>query len=129
MQSISLSQDLKTLVKLDKDGGFQVIELRQGQKDPEGRLTKDSPKTEVLLSGRVVDDEMVVWTPSGQFDSTPEGASHVAVRFPGRSGEYTLEQFHKLFHVDNLLIRALAGEEFKPPVVKTFPPSGSTGQT
>lgn len=45
------------------------------------------------------------------------------MRFPGRSGEYTLDQFHKLFHVDNLLQRVLAGEEFKPPVVKTFPPS------
>ena len=77
----------------------------------------------VLLSGRVVDDEIVVWTPSGQFDSTAEGASHVAVRFPGRSGEYTLDQFHKLFHENDLLKRALAGEEFKPPVVKTFPPS------
>ena len=71
----------------------------------------------------MVDDEVVVWTPSGQFDSTPEGASHVAVRFPGRSGEYTLDQFHKLFHENDLLKRALAGEEFKPPVVKTFPPS------
>ena len=70
-----------------------------------------------------MDDEVVVWTPSGQFDLTAEGASHVALRFPGRSGEYTLDQFHKLFHENDLLKRALAGEEFKPPVVKTFPPS------
>ncbi|WGJ16392.1 hypothetical protein QEV83_09220 [Methylocapsa sp. D3K7] len=86
-------------------------------------MTQASTKENVLLSGRIVDDEVVVWTPSGQFDSTAEGASHVAVRFPGRSGEYTLDQFHKLFHENDLLKRALAGEEFKPPAVKTFPPS------
>jgi hypothetical protein len=123
MQRMSLSKDLKTLAKLDKDGGFQVVALKPAQRDKEGHVTQDSTKVNVLLSGRIVDDEVVVWAPSGQFDSTPEGASHVALRFPGRSGEYTLDQFHKLFHVDNLLQRALAGEEFKPPVVKTFPPS------
>ena len=122
-QRMSLSRDLKTLTKLDKDGGFQVIALRPAQKDAEGHLTQASTKVDVLLSGRVVDDEVVVWTASGQFDSTAEGASHVAVRFPGRSGEYTLDQFHKFFHENDLLKRALAGEEFKPPVVKNFPPS------
>ena len=95
IQRVSISKDLKTVVKLDKDGGFQVIALRPAQKDAKGQLTQDSTKVDALLSGRIVDDEVVVWTPSGQFDSTLEGASHVAVRFPGRSGEYTLDQFHK----------------------------------
>ncbi|MGH6837047.1 MAG: PAN domain-containing protein, partial [Methylocella sp.] len=123
MQRLSLAQDLKTLVKLDNDGGFQVIALKPAQKDAEGRLTRASTKINVLLSGRIVDDEVVVWAPSGQFDSTAEGASHVALRFPGRGGEYTLEQFHKQFHVDNLLKRALAGEEFRAPRVNNFPPA------
>jgi hypothetical protein len=47
------------------------------------------------------------------------------VRFPGRNGEYTLDQFHKLFHENDLLKRALAGEEFKPPVVTNFPPTST----
>ena len=123
VQRISLSKDLKALVKLDNDGGFQVIALRPSQRDAEGHMTEASTNVDVLLSGRIVDDEVVVWTPSGQFDSTAEGASHVALRFPGRGGEYTLDQFYKLFHENDLLKRALAGEEFKLPVVKTFPPS------
>ena len=122
MQRMSLSKDLKSLAKLDKDGGFQVIALKPAQSDKEGHLRQDSTKADILLSGRIVDDEVVVWAPSGQFDSTPEGASHVALRFPGRSGEYTLEQFHKFFHADNLLKRAMAGEEFKAPRVTDFPP-------
>ena len=121
---MSLSrQDLKTLTKLDKDGAFQVIALKSAQRDKDGHLRQDSTKADILLSGRIVDDEVVVWTPSGQFNSTPEGASHVALRFPGRSGEYTLDQFHKLFHANDLLKRALAGEDSRPPVVKDFPPS------
>ncbi|MGH6834133.1 MAG: tetratricopeptide repeat protein [Methylocella sp.] len=121
IQRVSLSHDLKTLAKLDKDGGFQVIELRPSQKYEDNE--DESEKVPVLLSGRIVDDEVVVWTRSGQFDSTPEGASHVALRFPGRGGEYTLEQFHKQFHADNLLKRAMAGEEFKAPRVTEFPPA------
>jgi hypothetical protein len=88
MQRLSLAQDLKTLLKLDKDGGFQVIALEPAQRDKHGHVTHESTRPNILLSGHVVDDEVVVWAPSGQFDSTPEGASHVALRFPGRSGEY-----------------------------------------
>ncbi|MGH6836260.1 MAG: caspase family protein [Methylocella sp.] len=123
MQQLSLAQDLKTLLKLDKDGGFQLIALTPAERDKDSHVTEASTKVNVLLFGRIVDDEVVVWAPSGQFDSTTEGASHVALRFPGRGGEYTLEQFHKQFHVDNLLKRALAGEEFRAPRVTDFPPA------
>ncbi len=123
MNRTSLSKDQKSLMKLDKDGGFQIIDLHRARKDTEGQSYEYSQDVPVLLSGRIVDDEVVVWTPSGQFDSTLEGASHVALRFPGRRGEYTLDQFHKLFHENDLLKRALAGHKFEPPVVKAFPPS------
>ena len=63
IQRVSISKDLKTVVKLDKDGGFQMIALRPVQKDAEGHLTQDSTKVDALLSGRIVDDEVVVWTP------------------------------------------------------------------
>ncbi|MGH6848409.1 MAG: tetratricopeptide repeat protein, partial [Methylocella sp.] len=122
MQHLWLTPDLKSLLKLDRDGGFQIIKLTF---DHEQAIDNETGSTivPILLSGRIVDDEVVVWAPSGQFDSTPEGASHVALRFPGRSGDYTLEQFHKQFHVDNLLKRAMAGEEFKAPRVTDFPPA------
>jgi hypothetical protein len=75
-----------------------------------------------LLSGRVVDDEVVVWTSSGQFDTTSEGASHVGLRFPGRIGEYTLDQFRSVFLTGHLLERVLAGEQFQEPPIVNFPP-------
>ena len=122
MNQMSISKDQKSLMKLDKDGGFQIIDLQRARKDTKGQLYEYSQDVPILLSGRIVDDEVVIWAPSGQFNSTPEGASHVALRFPGRSGEYTLDQFHKLFHENDLLKRALAREEFKAPRVTDFPP-------
>ena len=41
MQRMSLSKDLKTLAKLDKDGGFQVIALKLAQRDKDGHLRQD----------------------------------------------------------------------------------------
>jgi hypothetical protein len=114
MRYLSLSHDLKSLVKLDRDGSFQVIQLTMGATSPTDKFTGEMSHP-ILLSGRVVDDEVAIWTPSGLFDSTPEGASHVAVRFAGRSGEYALEQFHGMLHVTDLLRRTLDGQKFDRP--------------
>jgi Caspase domain len=121
VQRMSLSRDLRSLVKLDQDGYFQLFELTLG-----AAAKIDSWTGEVLhptlLSGRVVDDEVVVWTPFGQFDTTFEGASHVGLRFPGRIGEYTLAQFRSIFFNDHLLERVLAGEQFQQSPIVSFPP-------
>jgi uncharacterized protein len=121
MRYLSLSNDLKSLVKLDRDGNFQVIGLMLGPNSPPDNFIGEISHP-ILLTGRVVDDEVVIWTPSGLFDSTPEGASHVAVRFAGVNGIFTLEQFRSLLHVDNLLGRTLQGERFDRPHVTKIPP-------
>ncbi|CAM5775263.1 hypothetical protein LMIY3S_04935 [Labrys miyagiensis] len=122
MQRMSLSRDLKTLTKIDDDGGFQVIDLTRSQKTPDGRYTPQSVLAPVVLSGRVVDDEVVVMTPSGQFDATLEGASFVSMKLPGRSGEYTLQQYRDVLHKPGLLRRVLAGERFPALAIDRFPP-------
>ncbi|MCJ2051149.1 caspase family protein [Methylobacterium sp. J-070] len=119
---ISLSRDLKTAIKLDDDGGFQVLGLRAGTRDAEGHLALGAKGSDLLLSGRLVDDEVAIWTPSGLFDATLEGAEHVGLRFPGRDGSYTLDQYRHLFKVDRLLTRVVAGETLPPPVTRDVPP-------
>jgi hypothetical protein len=119
MRYLSLSSDLKSLVKLDRDANFQVIGLTLGSSVDQFASQMSHP---VLLIGKVVDDEVVIWTPSGLFDSTPEGASHVSVRFAGVDGLFTLEQFRNQLHVDKLLARALQGETFDKPHVTRIPP-------
>jgi uncharacterized protein len=122
MNRISLSRDLKTAVKLDNDGGFQILGLHPGKRDAEGHLPLGAKGSDLLLSGRLVDDEVAIWTPSGLFDATLEGAEHVGLRFPGRTGSYTLDQYRHLFKIDHLLARVLAGEALPPPVTRDVPP-------
>ena len=128
MVRVSLARDLKSLLKVDRDGSFQLIELQPDVMELSGDQSdaEEDPKINklpVLLSGRVVDDEVAIWTRTGHFDTTAEGAAQIAIRFPGLSGEYTLEQFRRFLHVDNLLRRVLAGERFAPPVVRDVPPT------
>lgn len=122
MKRVSLSRDLKTAIKLDDDGGFQVFGLHPSPRDAEGRMPPTALRPDLLLSGRLVDDEVAVWTPSGLFDATLEGAEHVGLRFPGRTGSYTLDQYRHLFKIDRLLTRVLAGETLPPPVTRDVPP-------
>ena len=120
LHRLSLSADGNELLKLDRDGSFQVFQIPQiliARVAAEPQVTHD-----VLLSGRIVDDEVVVWTSAGLFDSTTEGATHVAIRFPGRVGEYTLAQFESEFHIRNLFKRLAAGEVLRPPQIRHFPP-------
>lgn len=122
MARVSLAKDLKTLLKLDTDGGFQILPLSPAERDAKGKVTAASTRPTVLIHGRMVDDEVAVWTPTGRFDATPEGSSYVNLRFPGRDGEYTLAQYHRDFHVDHLLDRVLSGKTFAPPAVRSAPP-------
>lgn len=83
----------------------------------------DADGGEVVLVGRIVDDEIVVWNDAFQFDSTAEGASFVDVRFPGMAGQYSFELFASALRVENLGARVLAGETIAPPQAVGIPPS------
>ncbi len=102
-----LSPDGKLVLQINSDGSFV------------GYRTADAKE---LFQGRYVDDEVVVWTPDGHFDATPEGAHYVSLRLPGRVGTYTFEQFSARLKTPGLVGRLLAGETF-PPVTLVAPPS------
>src|SRR5690606_13955684 len=61
------------------------------------------------VEGLYVDDEIVVWTPDGRFDATPEGAHFVSLQLPGRPTPYTFEQFDAQLRTPGLLQQAEAG--------------------
>lgn len=127
MSHVSLSQDLRHLVKVDRDGSFQLIALPAGQMSLSGHQSDlgQSPlvnQLPILLSGRVSDDEVTVWTPSGRFDTTAEGAAQIAVRFPGRRERFVLEQLSPYLRVADLLPRVMAGERFPATEFGGVPP-------
>jgi len=60
--------DGRHLLHLDRDGQFHLFGLDRGAQ---------------VMSGRHIDDEIVVTDGDLRFDATPEGASFVQVKFPG----------------------------------------------
>lgn len=104
---VVLEKNLKYAIQLNKDGRFELFSLKQAHTKAL-RLAMEASQPSLL--GLVIDDEVVAWTPEGVFDATPEGAHHVAVRFAGREGDYTLEQYSKALRAPNLIDRVLADD-------------------
>lgn len=83
------------VLQLNSDGSFFIHRL--------------STRT-VILSGRVIDDEVIVWTQGLNFDATPEGAHLVNLTFDGVPGKYSFQQFDARLKVPGLVQRVLANE-------------------
>lgn len=112
LSEMRLSEDLRHLIQTNTDGTFFVHRIADG---------------ETVLEGRVVDDEVVVWTPDLRFDATAEGAHFVNLRFPGQIGQYTFQQFDSRLRVPGLMKQVLSGDYEPMPVEIGVPPqlSGS----
>jgi len=91
----------------------------------------DGVSGKTVLSGRIADDEIIVWNNKYQFDSTAEGASLVELRFPGTEGQFSFQLFGRALRVENLAARTLAGLEILPPAPIGIPPeiSGTLSTT
>lgn len=96
----------KLLLQIDADGSFFIHRVADGT---------------VRLRGRIVDDEIVVWTDDALYDASVEGAQLVNVRLPGRSGSYAFHQFEGTLRVPGLARKVLAGERLPKPDVQTPP--------
>ncbi len=94
LERVALTEDLATVVQINRDGSFSTYRLADGAPGVEGLY---------------VDDEIVVWTPDGRFDATPEGAHFVSLQLPGRPTPYTFEQFDAQLRTPGLLQQAEAG--------------------
>lgn len=81
----------------------------------------DCPSGRHVLSGALLDDELVVYSDAGWFDGSAEAASFVQVRLPGVSGRYPLEQFEAALRRPGLLQDAFDGTPL-PPAFLSEPP-------
>ncbi|KAB0679705.1 peptidase C14 caspase catalytic subunit p20 [Aureimonas leprariae] len=90
-----LTGDRRHAVQLNSDGNFYVHDLMKAGA--------------VILSGRIVDDEVAVWTSDFRYDATAEAAALIDLKFPGRDEQFSLDRFGAALRVPDLTRAALEG--------------------
>lgn len=100
-QLVGLTADGRRLVQLNTDGLFHLYEVATGER---------------ILSGRYVDDEIVLFTKEGYFWSSYEGAHYVHIGFAGRNELLSLEQFKSVLSRPDLLRSIITGTNATVPV-------------
>lgn len=108
--------DLLQDVHLDATGKFLVLENADGTLG----IYRLADKT-LVLEGKFIDGELLIWTPQYFFDGTTEGTEFVQLRFPGRDGEFSFQQFDAALRVPGLLQLVIEGT-FAPPELVIVPP-------
>lgn len=78
MVDAHLTSDAQHLVQENSDGSFLLYRLSDG---------------EIVLNGRIADDEVAVWTDDFRYDATAEAASLIDLRFAGLHEEFSLDRF------------------------------------
>ena len=107
LEDVVLTSDATHLIQINSDGQFFVHELASGR---------------VVLSGRLVDDEIIAYTPEGYYWSSYEGAHFVQLRFPGLPGLYPFQQFASILNRPDIVTAQLHPGATMPPSPKLVPP-------
>ena len=109
MSEVILTADAAHVIQLNSDGQFFIHEISGGR---------------LALSGRVVDDEIIIYTPEGYYWASYEGAHFVQLRFPGLPGLYPFQQFASVLdRPDIISARLKLGAAAPPPPALVPPPT------
>lgn len=111
LSDVFMTKDRQHIVQLNSDGSLYFHRISDGK---------------IVLSGRVVDDELALWNEDFQFDATAEAASLIDLKFPGIDGQFSLDRFDAALKTPNLAVRVLSQTQIPPRPVIGLPP-GLTG--
>jgi len=102
------SQDGSRLVQLNSDGRFHIYRTDTGDRS---------------ISGRWIDNEILLVTANGYYHGSYEGANFVHLTFTGEREIYSLAQFSKVLNRPDVVARVLAGqiEDGERPVLAVPP--------
>jgi uncharacterized protein len=75
-----------------------------------------------MLSGRIVDDELILYNAQGYYAATYEGAHFVHLAFPGLPGVHSFEQFAKTLQRPDYVRAILGSGATGFPAPKLSPP-------
>lgn len=103
-----LTSDAQHLVQENSDGSFLLYRLSDG---------------EIVLNGRIADDEVAVWTDDFRYDATAEAASLIDLKFAGLHEEFSLDRFEADIREIGLAKRIADGDRLSPIGELTLPPA------
>ncbi len=95
------------IIQLNSDNRYFVYRIKDGEQ---------------VLEGHVADEEAILWSSAGYYDATPEGAHFVSLKFPGRYGQYSFQQFEKKLRINGLAQKILSLEDL-PSIKLGTPPT------
>jgi hypothetical protein len=93
--TVTMTADHGALVQINNTGAISFFDLSSNQS---------------VLKGRYIDDELVVFDKSLNYESTPEGAAYIYVRVPGNPQLFTLDQFASRLMSTGVGLRRLHGD-------------------
>jgi hypothetical protein len=111
LTELRLTANNQHLVQLNDDGRAYIYQIADGKR---------------VLVADYIDDEVVVASDAGRYDSTFDGAQSVQVSFPGISGLYYFSQFEAELHQHGLAPSVLS-EDTQPasPSIIGPPPNAN----
>lgn len=109
VRTVAATRDGRHVVQINNNGRFFMYETTGGA---------------LVLAGRYLDDEVVVYGADLRFDATPEGASHVHLKFPGDRRLYPLSQFEAVLRAPDMVVSTLGGDALPlSPAAIAAPPT------
>ncbi|SCB51879.1 Caspase domain-containing protein [Bradyrhizobium yuanmingense] len=118
LKEVYLSKDRKSVVQLNSDGNFFVYDKQSASvwnSDSINQQRESSspwvkiPSAKLAVSGRWLDDEILLYTDQGYYWGSYEAAQFVHLRQPGQSGLHSVAQFASQLSRPDIVRAALAG--------------------
>ena len=94
----------------------------QGNCDAQFFVFDPAASQKAIISGRIVDDEVIAYTPQGYYSATFEGAHFVHVAFPGLEGVHSFAQFAKTLDRADVIRSIIEARRTRFPEPNLLPP-------
>lgn len=118
LSHLYLSRDERFLTQLNTNGVFFVYPVaaasnwdsqRAANWEATEPLGKDFPETNARISGRWIDDEIILYTDNGYFWGSYEASHFVHLRLPGEAGLHAIAQFASVLNRPEIVRAAIEG--------------------
>jgi hypothetical protein len=100
LKNLALTADGKYLIQINSNGDLYFHNVSTGA---------------VPLTGKLIDDELVLYDSSLRYEATPEGAAYIYVQMPGEPGVFSLDQFASRLRTPGVGEQRLRGTAVSTP--------------